>query len=56
MCLVKAATTIIMASLCYTVFDVRVDEDTVCGKRFVGLDQYPCASIYEYSKCEQLMF
>ncbi|XP_022939811.1 dehydrogenase/reductase SDR family member on chromosome X-like [Cucurbita moschata] len=38
------------------VFDVQVDEDTVCGKRFVGLDQYPCASIYEYSKLCLLLF
>lgn len=45
-----------MALLCSTVFDIEVDEDTVCGKCFRGLDQYPCASIYEYTKCKQLMF
>lgn len=47
---------IIVASLCSTAFDVQVDEDTVCGKCFRGLDQYPFASIYEYSKCEQDLF
>ncbi|KAL0541717.1 hypothetical protein IC582_021772 [Cucumis melo] len=38
------------------VFDVQVDEDTVCGKCFWGLDQYPCSSIYQYSKLCLLLF
>ncbi|XP_022146356.1 dehydrogenase/reductase SDR family member on chromosome X-like [Momordica charantia] len=38
------------------VLDIQVDEDTVCGKCFKGLDQYPCASIYEYSKLCILLF
>lgn len=38
------------------VFDVQVDEDTVCGNCFRVLDQYPCSSIYEYSKLCLLLF
>lgn len=35
------------------VFDMQVDEDAITGKCFSRPKQYPCAHIYEYSKCEE---
>ncbi|KAF7830680.1 dehydrogenase/reductase SDR family member on chromosome X isoform X1 [Senna tora] len=35
-----------------SVTGMQVDEKTVSGKRFLSSKPYPCAHIYEYSKCK----
>ncbi|KAK8572126.1 hypothetical protein V6N12_028188 [Hibiscus sabdariffa] len=39
-----------------SVFDVQVDKESVSGIRFLRSEQYPFASIYEYSKLFLILF
>lgn len=39
----------------FVAFAARFDKDSVAGVNFSRSKQYPCARIYEYSKCKPIL-